>query len=391
MTDTFLKRNKASIVDQQGEPVHLKGVNFGGWLMMEAYFMFAPSLPVQIFEKEFSSQCGAKALNELLTSFRDNFITEADFKQVASWGMNCIRLPFHYKIAADPNAVIYLDRAIAWAKKYKVYLILDLHAAYGAQNPDWHSDSLNGKTELWTKKSNRQKTYALWEKIADRYKDEGIIAGYDILNESVLEDADLLNEFYHEAIKAIRRSDKNHLLFIEGKHWAQQLESLDDFEDDNWVYSIHYYEPMEFCFNLIQFLHYPWDTCNKEAIRLRMEGYFNFIQKKQRPVYVGEFGVNYRQGAYNEHVYLQDELKTFNDLGFHWTYWTYKAVKNHMFPDGIYSYYPNSPWIHRQGPKTGWHCWGDLWAKHKDEMTASWQTRAFDLNTHVFEQLKKAI
>jgi len=391
MNKTFLRREKASIIDPHGKLISLKGVNFGGWLMMEAYFVHASNLPQQLFEKEFAFACGDKALSELMHQFRSNFITEADFKQVASWGMNCIRLPFHYKVGADPHAITYLDQAIAWARKHKVYVILDLHAAYGAQNPDWHSDSLNGKTELWTKKSNRQKTYDLWEKLADRYKDEPIIAGYDVLNEAVLQDAGLLNEFYREAIKAIRRSDKNHMLFIEGKHWAQQIDALDDFEDDNWVYSIHFYEPMEFCFNLIPFMHYPWPGCNKDTLRRRMEGYYKFAQKKQRPVHVGEFGVNYRQGNYNEHIYLKDELKSFNDFGFHWNYWTYKAVKNFTFPDGIFGYHPNSPWVHRQGPKTGWNCWADCWPQYKAEMIASWRTKSFSLNTHIIEQLKKAL
>jgi aryl-phospho-beta-D-glucosidase BglC (GH1 family) len=391
MNKIFLKRDRALIVGAGGKPVTLKGVNFGGWLMMEAYFVFSPNLPQQVFEKEFAKACGPKALSELIGAFRDNFITEEDFKQVASWGMNCVRLPFHYKVGAGDGAVSYLDRAIGWARKHKVYLILDLHAAYGAQNTDWHSDSLDGKAELWTKKANRQKTYALWEELADRYKDETIVAGYDILNESVLKDNGLLNEFYRESIKAIRRSDKNHILFIEGQWWAQQIDVLDDFADDNWVYSIHFYEPMEFAFNLIPFLRYPWESCNKEVLARRMEGYSRFAREKQRPVHVGEFGVNYRQGAFNEHVYLQDELKCFNDLGFHWNYWTYKAVKNYMFPDGVYSYYPNSPWVHRQGPKTGWHCWGPLWAEHKKEMAASWRTDAFGLNTHVIDQLKNAI
>ena len=391
MSATFLKRHKSSIVDAQGKPVHLKGVNFGGWLMMEAYFTQAPNLALRVFEKEFVRQCGQKALIELLARFRDNFITEADMKQVADWGMNCIRLPFHYRIAADPKEISYIDQAIGWARKHHVYVILDLHAAYGAQNSDWHSDSLKGKAELWTKKSNRQKTYALWEVLADRYKDETIIAGYDILNEAVLESADLLNEFYRESIKAIRRSDKNHMLFIEGKHWAQQIDLLDDFEDDNWVYSIHFYEPMEFAFNLIPFMSYPSGDFNKDALRRRMEGYYLFAQKKQRPVHVGEFGVNYRKGVCNEHGYLQDELKCFNDFGFHWSYWTYKAVKNYTFPDGVYSYYPDSPWVHRIGPKTGWNCWGECWPKYKQEMADSWQTKSFSLNTHVIEQLKKAL
>jgi hypothetical protein len=122
-----------------------------------------------------------------------------------------------------------------------------------------------------------------------------------------------------------------------------------------------------------------------------MEGYFRFAQQKQRPVHVGEFGVNYRQGVYNEHLYLQDELKCFNDFGFHWNYWTYKAVKNYSFPDGIYGYYPNSPWVRRQGPNSGWDCWAQCWPKHKNEMTASWRTQAFNLNTRVIEQLQKAL
>jgi len=390
MSKGFLKRDKALIVDAQGKTVHLKGVNFGGWLMMEAYFVYAPNLPQRIFEKEFAEKCGPNALSELMSKFRRNFITEADFKQVASWGMNCIRLPFHYKVGAHDKAIHYLDQAIAWASKHKVYLILDLHAAPGSQNHDWHSDSL-GPTELWTKKANRHKTYDLWQKLADRYKDETIIAGYDVLNEAVLPDADLLNEFYRETIKAIRRVDQNHILFIEGKHWAQNIDVLDDFKDDNWVYSIHFYEPPEFTFNLVPFLRYPWDGCNKDIIRRRMDGYFRFAQKKQRPVHVGEFGVNYRQGFYNEHLYLRDVLKCFNDFGFHWSYWTYKAVKNYLHPDGVYGYRPNSPWVNRPAAKSGWHCWAECWPKYKKEMVSSWRTKSFDLNTHVIEELKKAL
>ena len=69
MNKMFLKTDKTSIVDGHGGRVLLKGVNFGGWLMMEAYFVHAPNLPQQIFEKEFTSACGAKALKELVGKF----------------------------------------------------------------------------------------------------------------------------------------------------------------------------------------------------------------------------------------------------------------------------------------------------------------------------------
>ena len=43
---------------------------------------------------------------------------------------------------------------------------------------------------MWAKKANRHKTYDLWQKLADRYKDEAVIAGYDILNQKAEQETD---------------------------------------------------------------------------------------------------------------------------------------------------------------------------------------------------------
>lgn len=385
----FLKTSTHKIVDECNQPVMLKGVNFGGWLMMEAYFMHAPNTAEQLMKKEFANTLGRQALFELEKSFRDNFIQEADMRQVSDWGFNCVRLPFNYRLL--PEGVKYLDQALAWAKKYGVYLILDLHAAPGAQNHDWHSDSL-GKADLWTGKANRQRTYKIWEFVADRYKDEAMIAGYDLLNEAVVTNPALLNDFYRETIKAIRLSDKKHILFIEGNRWAQDIDCLEDFKDNNWAYSIHFYEPIEYTFNFVLHLRYPLKSkqgiWGRDVMRRRMEGYYEFAMKKQRPIHVGEWGVNYREGMYQEHVYVKDLALTFKQLGFHWNYWTYKAVKHYMFPDGILSYYPNTPWVNRVGPISGWNTWKTLWLKHKKEMISSWRSDAFSLNDKVLRALQ---
>ena len=399
MNGSFLRVSGTSIINGDGKRIVLKGVNFGGWLMMEAYFMHAPNTAVRLMKKEFEKSLGPRALAELEKAFCDNFIREEDMRRVADFGFNCVRLPFHFSLiettayAYSKAGLSYLDEALRWARKYGVYVILDLHAAPGAQNHDWHSDSL-GKADFWTSASCRKRVYALWEFLADHFKDEPMVAGYDVLNEAVLGDAKILNEFYHGVIKAIRRSDKKHILFIEGTRWAQDIAVLDDFVDDNWLYSIHFYEPPEFTFNFVPHLRYPfkipqvkWD---KDIMRRRIEGYYKFAKQRNRPVHVGEFGVNYREGIYNEHVYIRDLVKCFDDFGFHWNYWTYKAVKHFMFPDGIYSYYPNPAWVNRQGPVTGWNRWMDLWGKHKKDMIASWRTGAFAANTHVLNPLKES-
>ena len=395
----ILTTRDTAILDGQ-RPVMLKGVNFGGWLMMEAYFTHAPNFAEKVFKEHFSKVRGHKTLARLERSFRANFITEMDMKTVAGLGMNCVRLPFNARLIErkpyqyDPAGFHYLDDAVGWAGKYGVRLILDLHAAPGSQNQDWHSDSL-GKAGLWTSKENQKRVCALWEAVADRYKDEGAVAGYDLLNEAVVQDKDLLNRFYKSVIKAIRSADRRHILFIEGNRWAQDIDMLEDFADDHWAYSVHFYEPAEFTFHLNHFLKYPliskagrWDA---DVMRRRMKVYLTQAQARQRPVYVGEFGINAREGVYGEDIYLRDLLKAFNDRGFHWTYWTYKAVKNHMFPDGIYSYRPNSPWVNRQGPKSGWDTWAALWPKHQKDMIASWRTKAFTPNARILAELKKAV
>jgi hypothetical protein len=80
---------------------------------------------------------------------------------------------------------------------------------------------------------------------------------------------------------------------------------------------------------------------------------------------------------------VKDVLSCFDEFRFSRTYWTYKAIKNHMFPDGILSYVPNSPWVNRPGPKSGWETWSGLWPSKKKEMIQSWNTKAFDINKEI--------
>ncbi|MEW5894256.1 MAG: glycoside hydrolase family 5 protein [Candidatus Omnitrophota bacterium] len=391
----FLRVNRNKIMSGN-QPVHLKGVNLGGWLMMEAYFMHAPNIAEQVFKKDFEKRLGTEALHELENKFRDYFIRKEDIRMIAEMGFNCVRLPFNCRLIEknpfeyDLDGVAYLDRAIRWAQQNGLKVILDLHAAPGAQNHDWHSDSL-GKAGLWSSRSNQERVFALWKFIAERYKNNGTIAGYDLLNESVIDNTEQLNCFYQELIKAVRMVDRNHILFVEGNRWAIDLDCLRDFDDDNWAYSIHFYHPIEFTFNLTQELKYPLRSehggFDKSTLRGMTAAYEKF--SKKRPVFVGEFGVHSRQGIYGEDLWLIDLLDCFEEADFHWTYWTYKAVKNYMFPDGIFSYFPNDPWVHRQGPKSGWDTWADCWPTMKTKMIRSWQTKNFKANESVAGVLKK--
>lgn len=396
----FLRTDRTRIISKDNAPVHLKGVNLGGWLMMEAYILHAPNYPEQKFKKEFARALGNNALKDFERKFRENFIREDDIRNIARAGFNCVRVPFHYRLVEtapyryDNEGLRFLDRAVRWSKKYKVWAILDCHAAPGAQNCDWHADS-HGKAELWTKKSNRDRALSLWEFLADRYKNEEYVAGYDLLNETVLKNAKPLNDFYKRLIQRIRAVDPNHILFIEGNKWATDLECLEPYDDGNYVLSVHNYEPLAFTFNFVPHLSYPLRSSeggwNKAVIRRNLARYERISRKRKVPVFVGEFGVNGRCGHFGEDRWVADMTECFNDFGFHWTYWTYKAVQGSVFLDGIYTYVDNPPWVNRPGPLRGWDTYKQVWPKHKKAMVRSWQTDRFQVNKKILKVLKNAL
>ena len=396
----MLKVFKGSIVNDENKPVFLRGVNLGSWLMMEAYFFYSPNIPEKAFRREFIKALGRDALDDFDRSFRAHFITERDIQWVKKSGFNCVRVPFHHRVVEgkpytyDSPGLSFLDDIVRWGEKHKVWVILDLHAAPGAQNHDWHSDSA-GKAELWTNQTYQKRTLALWEFLADRYKDREYVAGYDLLNEAVLQDPGPLNTFYKKLIQRIRSVDGRHILFIEGNRWAQDIECLDAFEDGNYALSIHSYEPIDFTFNFVPHVSYPircrGKRWNKGVMKKNLSRHARLARQRGVPVFVGEFGVNYRGGCYGEHLWVKDMVDCFQEFGFHWTYWTYKAVKNGVFPDGLLSYYDNPPWVNRLGPRTGWETFARCWPAHKTKMIESWETAQFKKNTHISEVLQNAV
>lgn len=397
--NNFLKARQRQIIQGAGKPVILKGVNLGGWLMMEAYIVGAPNRPEKMFRRAFADRLGEKVLAEFDEAFRSNFIREEDVRTIAGLGLNCLRVPFHYRVVeAAPfkygaPGLKFLDKVIGWAKKRKIWVILDLHCAPGSQNKDWHADS-DGKVLFWGNKTCQERVYALWEFLAGRYKDESTVAGYDLLNEPVPEDAAVLNHFYKTLIKRIRTIDRNHILFVEGSNWAMDIDCLEEFDDDNYALSIHSYLPSEFAFNLVPHLRYPGlkkqASWNKVLIRKHLGQYSRTSRKRQVPVFLGEFGVNYRQGLFGEHRWVQDMLAVCREFKFHWTYWPFKTIKSPIFPDGIFSYYGNPPWVNRMGPVSGWETFASFWPDQRRDMVRSWRTESFCPNQHIVRIIQHA-
>jgi endoglucanase len=378
----------------------VKGVNLGSWLLMEGYILGGRNIPETGFKQRFRRLYGVKGLGDFESCFRDNFIREEDFRNIAKMGATVIRLPFNHRlIEARPfvysdKGLTYLERACRWAARYKLKLIFDLHAVAGAQNPDWHSDCL-GKVLFWKDKTCRERTSALWEKIADRFKDEPAVLGYDIMNEPVLGWApeSILKQFYQDTVRRIRSIDTQHIIFLEGHDWGRKISFLKDLVQEKVWISIHFYEPFQYAFNLAPHYRFPgkidWITWSDARIRRHLEYYFKFSQRYKANFFVGEFGVNWRGGFFGEPAWLESALSAFEDFGFGYTYWTYKAVAGKVYPDGLYQYLPNSRYVRREGPVYGWENYLTLWKKEKRWIKDFWLSKHFTPNTALIQILSR--
>lgn len=233
MSNQLLKTSGTDIVTSDGQPFLIKGIGLGGWLVTEGYILgisgnewASQFLPQQDgdpvagspshLRQQLINLVGEQATDNFLQQFRNNFITERDIQQIKDWGFNTIRLPLYYKDLSpqrgqyDEAGFALIDQVLQWAQQYGLYVILDMHAAPGSQNPQDHSDSTKGGPQLWNNLEDQDWLAKIWGEIARRYRDNTQIAGYDLLNEPVLEsNQDILRNLYEKIAQAIRIQDPN--------------------------------------------------------------------------------------------------------------------------------------------------------------------------------------
>ncbi|MFG0247955.1 MAG: glycoside hydrolase family 5 protein [Phycisphaeraceae bacterium JB051] len=211
MTDNE-KQLKLSLCEKSGvypNEQTLHGVNLGNWLVLEKWM--SPGLyssPDQRDEYTLCEALGDKA-EGIMRAHRESWITEEDFKWLANWGINAIRLPFGYWIldADGPyvDSIDIMDQAVDWCEQYGMKLLLDLHGLPGCQGPEHHTGRC-GHFQWPKDPSCYAKSLDLIEQFAQRYKDKSCINGFSVVNEpheSI--DSKVLIKFYEESIERVRK------------------------------------------------------------------------------------------------------------------------------------------------------------------------------------------
>jgi len=338
MKRVFVKDGK--VLTENGEHIRLRGVALGGYLNME-HFINGYSGSESMFRYAVASTIGEDKATFFFEKVIEYFMTEDDFRFLKSLGVNVIRVAINYRHFVNDKlyktyrqaGFNFLDNIIELAKKNGIYVIIDLHAAPGWQNPGWHSDNIYQANILWYSEKFQDDTIKIWEDIVKRYKDEPSIAGYGLLNEPDAPSPNALIKFYEKIIKNIRQYDRDHIIIPEANQYGRDPSELDMLTDDNILIEVHYYP-------LPCFVNSPYPGVIEEIWSTKKEYYDNKVLEEEflrrirsilewrKPVYVGEFGSIYWNSP-NDIYRLkvnEDLINIFEKYNAHWTIWTYKDV-----------------------------------------------------------------
>ena len=310
--------------DDNSNNVILRGINLGGWMLQEPYlFQFTGAADSQHeFKEKLVEFIGQQNTDNFYNAWYENFITQGDVDSLASHGYNSIRLPMHYNLFTLPiqdepvsgeNTWLDLgfsmvDNLLDWCESNNMYLILDLHAAPGGQGFGSDINDYNPNLpSLWESEENKNKTIALWGKLAERYSDEPWIGGYDLLNETHWDLAENeLRNFYIDVTNEIRQHDQNHVIFIEGNGYANDFSGLTPPWDDNMVYSFHKYWSFNDSLDWVTWIRNEYSV----------------------PLWMGEGGENSNQ-------WFTEAIKVFEENYIGWAFWPWKKLESISAPYAI--------------------------------------------------------
>jgi glucan 1,3-beta-glucosidase len=141
---------------------------------------------------------------ERLRDHWNSWITEDDFSEIASVGLNFVRLPIGYwSIIGGQGAPYvqgaydYVGKAVGWAGKHGIKVMLDLHGAPRSQNGFDNSGQLKSTPE-WTQADSVEQTLKALNKLRDDFGDNPNVAAIELLNEPLGPslDMDTVRQFY---------------------------------------------------------------------------------------------------------------------------------------------------------------------------------------------------
>lgn len=326
-----------------------RGMGIGGWLTNYKRFNVLPDQwrgPLSIGDFEHFA----------------TYITEEDVKNIANMKMDHIRVCFDQIVIEESEGQYreeifqHLDHFISWCEKYHLNVVLNLHKAVG------NYCDIKEKVELLSDKKLQDRFVALWTAFEKRYNTKPLVA-FELLNEVRDVNPKLWNDLAERTINAIRKLNPTRKIIVGSTAWnsPDKLRVLRLYDDENVIYTFHFYGPFEFTHqrgvlqsgplyynrnmawpsdpepyrDYQKFVNgsknpYPYVAkFNKDWIRKQLQPAFDFAKAHpDKILWCGEFGtIRHCKMEYREN-WMQDVISLLKEHGISYSVWNYLSTPN---------------------------------------------------------------
>jgi hypothetical protein len=201
---------------------YMHGINLGGWF----------------------SQCDHSEKRY------DYFVRHDDFKRIARWGFDHVRIPVDYELilnedgSFNESGFARLGQCIEWSEEAGLNMILDLHKTFG-----FSFDFGEQESGFFENEDYQERFYRLWEQFSLRFGACRDRLAFELLNE-VTDKAycDTWNRIALTCIGRIRKIEPTIRILFGGYH-NNSISAVKDLAmpaDENVIYNFHCYEPLVF-------------------------------------------------------------------------------------------------------------------------------------------------
>jgi hypothetical protein len=295
--------------------------------------------------------------------------TQADFDALAALGANYVNFSHPGLFTERPPYVLdeqvqaNLDSMIEMAAAADLFAVITFRTGPGRSDftfyrdgaGDWFDEDLLIES-VWSDQAAQDAWVEMWRYTAERYRDNPVVVGYDLMCEPNSNDVALgfydpeefypkyagsvydWNQFYPRIAAGIREVDSDTPILVSAMGWGavRWLPYLEGTDDVRIVYMTHQYEPQS------QYTHqeppaenaYPgefdlnWDGQPEAFDRAWLEGYLSPLSDTQQahsaPVAVNEFGVvRWAPGAAD---FMRDEMDIFEEMGINYALWVWNPA-----------------------------------------------------------------
>ena len=293
--------------------------------------------------------------------------TQEDFDQLAALGANYVNISHPGLFIETPPYTLdqdvqdNLDHLLDMIAQADMFAVISFRTGPGrseftffwGEDSDWFDASYYDES-VWQERAAQDAWAAMWRYTAERYRDNPIVVGYDLMvepnaNEVWLDVWDAKdfyanysgtlydwNQFYPRITTAIRQADPNTPILIGGMAYSavEWLPYLQPTGDQRTVYTVHQYAPHAYTHQAPPLTKtYPgvfdidWDGDDEVFNRAWLDHLLStvdtFTAEHGVPVAVNEFGVvRWEPGAAE---FMDDQMGLFEQRGMNYALWLWET------------------------------------------------------------------